>query len=121
MPRFVSLIRVDENQPEGEPSPELMARMDVLIKEMTEAGAMLDTGGLAPMADSRRVRGNGGTVTVLDGPFAEAKEVVGGYMLIQAADLAEAVEWTRRFVEIHEDEWDISCEVRQIFGPSDAG
>jgi hypothetical protein len=61
-----------------------------------------------------RVRQEGGKITVTDGPFTETKEVIGGYAILQAKDMAEAVEWTRRFAAVHEDEFDITCEVRQI-------
>lgn len=120
MPRFISLIRVDERTAPDEPSAGLMERMGALMEEMTKAGVMLDTGGLAPLGESRRVSWSGGRSAVLDGPFTEAKEVVGGYALMQTKDLDEAVEWARRFVQIHEEEYELVCEVRQVFGPSDA-
>ncbi|MFJ2738376.1 YciI family protein [Streptomyces sp. NPDC087440] len=119
MPRFLSIIRVDENTSPTEPSAELMERMGVLMEEMTKAGVLLDTGGLGPVDTGRRVQWSGGKATVLDGPFTEAKEVVGGYALLQTKDLDEAVEWARRFVQVHEAEWNITCEVRQVFGPGD--
>ncbi len=55
-----------------------------------------------------------GRIKVTDGPFAEAKEVVGGYALLEAASLDEAVEWTRRFLQVHGEEWELECEVRAI-------
>lgn len=115
MPRYLSMIRIDENAapPEG-PSPELMQRMDELIEEMTKAGVLLDTAGLTPAAQGKRVRWEGGGLTVTDGPFAESKEVVGGYALIQAKDMAEAVEWTKRFLKVHEEHWTVTCEVREL-------
>jgi hypothetical protein len=119
MPRFLSIIRVDESNSPAEPSAELMERMGVLMEEMTKAGVMLDTGGLGPVDTGRRVQWSGGRTTVLDGPFTEAKEVVGGYAMLQTKDIDEAVEWTKRFVAVHEPEWDITCEVRQVFGPGD--
>ncbi|MEE1803940.1 YciI family protein [Streptomyces sp. NPDC101062] len=115
MPRYLSLVRIDEaTAPAGGPSPELQQRMGALLEEITKAGVMLDTAGLTPTSDGVRVRHHGGTTTVTDGPFTEAKEVIGGYALMQAKDKAEAVEWARRFVEVHEDEYDVTCEVRQI-------
>jgi hypothetical protein len=54
---------------------------------------------------------------VRDGPFAETKEVIGGYAILEAASKEEAVELTRRFLKVHGDEWDIECEVRQLDGP----
>jgi hypothetical protein len=115
MPRYLSLIRVDESAapPEG-PSPELMQRMGELIEEVTKAGVMLDTAGLAPAADGTLVHWEGGKLSVTDGPFTESKEVVGGYALMQCKDRAEAVEWTKRFLKVHEDYWTVTCEVREI-------
>ncbi|MEV7865147.1 YciI family protein [Streptomyces sp. NPDC088124] len=116
MPRFLSLVRIDEaTAPAGGPSPELQQRMGALLEEITKAGVMLDTAGLTPTSEGVRVRHEkGGKLTVTDGPFTEAKEVIGGYALMQAKDKAEAVEWARRFVEVHGDEYDVTCEVRQI-------
>jgi hypothetical protein len=118
VPRYLMMVRVDENnQPEGGPSEELMERMGALIEEFTKAGALLDTAGLTPTSQAVRVRQNAGKVTVTDGPFAEAKEVVGGYAIMQAKDKGEAVEWARRFVNVHGPEWDITSEVREIAEP----
>ncbi|MEN8653587.1 YciI family protein [Streptomyces sp. 21So2-11] len=116
MPRFMTLIRIDENMaPEG-PSPELEERMGALLEEITKAGVMLDTAGLAPTAEGTRVTWSGGTTSYTDGPFTESKEVIGGYSIIQAKDKAEALEWTRRFLETHPAEWSITAEVREIAG-----
>ncbi|MGS2588364.1 YciI family protein [Streptomyces hebeiensis] len=115
MPRFLSVIRVNEDTaPACGPTPELMERMSALLEEMTKAGAMLDNAGLKPTSEGARVRHAGGRTTVVDGPFAESKEVVGGYSLVQAKDLAEAVEWSRRFAELHGDEFDLTVEVREV-------
>ncbi|MEV5278677.1 YciI family protein [Streptomyces sp. NPDC006692] len=115
MPRYLTMVRIDENNaPAGGPSPELMERMGDLIGEMTKAGVLLDTAGLRPSAEGTRVRWNADGLAVTDGPFTESKEVVGGYAIIQAKDQAEAVEWAKRFVQIHEVEWDVTSEVREI-------
>ncbi|MEV7088978.1 YciI family protein [Streptomyces sp. NPDC093085] len=116
MPRFLSMIRIDESTvPEAGPSIELQQRMGALLEEITKAGVMLDTAGLTPTSDGVRVRQDkSGKITVTDGPFTESKEVIGGYAVLQAKDKTEAVEWARRFVEVHEGEFDITCEVRQI-------
>lgn len=115
MPRYLSLVRIDENNtPAGGPSPELAQRMGELIEEITKAGVMLDTAGLTPSAQGTRVHYEGGRLSVTDGPFTESKEVIGGYALMQCKDMAEAVEWTKRFLKIHEPEWTVSCEVREI-------
>ncbi|MDX2700992.1 YciI family protein [Streptomyces ipomoeae] len=115
MPRYLSMVRIDEQTapPEG-PSPELMQRMGDLLEEITKAGVMLDTGGLMPSAQGKRVRWEGGELSVTDGPFTETKEVVGGYALMQCKDMAEAIEWTKRFLKVHEEYWTVTCEVREI-------
>ncbi|GGQ53875.1 MULTISPECIES: YciI family protein [Streptomyces] len=115
MPRYLSLVRIDENNAPAEgPSPELMQRMGELMEEMTKAGVLLDTAGLTPTAQGTRVHYEAGQLSVTDGPFTESKEVVGGYALIQAKDMAEAIEWTKRFLKVHEEHWTVTCEVREI-------
>ncbi|MER6570389.1 YciI family protein [Streptomyces sp. NPDC001093] len=115
MPRYLSLVRIDESSAPAEgPSPELMQRMGELIEEVTKAGVMLDTAGLTPSAEGTRVRWEGGRISVTDGPFTETKEAVGGYALMQCKDKAEALEWTKRFLQVHEDFWTVTCEVREI-------
>ncbi|MBG0853120.1 transcriptional regulator [Streptomyces spinoverrucosus] len=115
MPRYLSLVRIDEkNAPAEGPSAELMQRMGELIEEMTKAGVLLDTAGLTPTEQGTRVHYEGGRISVTDGPFTETKEVVGGYALIQAKDKAEAVEWTKRFLKVHEPHWTVTCEVREV-------
>jgi len=114
--RFLSMIRVDESTGR-QPSEQLMTEMGRLIEEMTKAGVLLDTAGLRPTAEGVRLRLRGGRVSRTDGPFTEAKEVIGGYALLEAQSMAEAVEHTRRFLQIHGDEWDIECEIRQLEGP----
>ncbi|MFJ6573050.1 YciI family protein [Streptomyces sp. NPDC091292] len=115
MPRYLSLIRIDENNaPADGPSEALMQRMGELIEEMTKAGVLLDTGGLLPTSDGVRVHWEGGKTSVTDGPFTETKEVIGGYAMLQAKDRAEAVEWTKRFLQVHEPYWTVTCEVREV-------
>jgi hypothetical protein len=115
MPRYLSMIRIDESAAPAEgPSDALMQRMGELIEEMTKAGVLLDTAGLTPSAQGTRVHYEGGQLSVTDGPFTESKEVVGGYALIQAKDMAEAIEWTKRFLKVHEEHWTVTCEVREV-------
>ncbi|MET7810874.1 YciI family protein [Streptomyces sp. NPDC005395] len=115
MPRYLSLIRIEESDTlAGGPSPELIQRMEKLMDEMTKAGVLLDTAGLTPTAQGTRVHYEGGRISVTDGPFTESKEVIGGYSLLQAKDRAEAVEWTKRFLKVHEEHWTVTCEVREL-------
>ena len=116
--RFLSLIRVQENTGK-EPSERLMSEMGKLLTEMKSAGKLLDTAGLAPTAKGKRVRLRGGRVSVVDGPFTESKEVVGGYAMLDAQSMEEAVALTERFVALHAaDGWEIDCEVRQVHEPN---
>ena len=77
--------------------------MGALFEEITKAGVMLDTAGLTPTSEGTRITWTGGTLSYIDGPFTESKEVVGGYAILQAKDKAEAMEWTKRFLQIHPD------------------
>ncbi|MDX3246761.1 YciI family protein [Streptomyces sp. ME18-1-4] len=115
MPRYLSLVRIDENNAPAEgPSPELMQRMGELIEELTKAGVMLETAGLTPTSQGTRVHYEGGRISVTDGPFTESKEAVGGYAITQCKDQAEAIEWAKRFLKVHDDFWTVTCEVREI-------
>ena len=111
--RFLSLVRVQENTGQ-KPSEKLMADMGRLIDEMTADGTLLDTAGLRPTSEGKRVRSHYGNQKVMDGPFTESKEVIGGYALLNADSMAHALQLTKRFLDVHGDEWDVECELRQI-------
>ena len=116
--RFLSMIRVQENTGK-QPSERLMREMGTLMTEMKRDGKLLDTAGLAPTSNSKRVRLHAGRMSVVAGPFTEAKEVVGGFAMLDAASLDEAIALTQRFVELHvADGWELECEVRQLFEPN---
>jgi len=115
--RFLSMIRIDETTGQV-PSEQLMADMGKLIEELTRTGQLVSTAGLRPTAEGVRVRlHRGGRLTVLDGPFTESKEVIGGYAILEAQSRAEAVDLTQRFLKVHGTDWDVECEVRQLDGP----
>lgn len=114
--RFLSMIRIDEKRGQA-PSEQLMQDMGKLMEEMTRSGALVSTAGLRPTAEGVRVRLRAGKLSTTDGPFAESKEVIGGYAVLEARSMQEAVELTKRFLRVHGDEWDIECEVRQLDGP----
>jgi hypothetical protein len=118
--RFLSMVRTRENTGQ-QPSERLMNEMGKLIEEMTKSGVLLDTAGLRPTSEGARVKLSGGRTSVVDGPFTEAKEVVGGYAILSAVSMEEAVELTRRFLLVHGDEWDLECEVRQLEEPDRSG
>lgn len=85
---------------EQPPDPELMAKMGALIEEMTKAGVLQATGGLAGTNKGARIRFHGGKHTVIDGPFAESKELIAGYAILDLPSKAAAIEWGIRFGEI---------------------
>ena len=114
--RFLSMIRINENSGLA-PSEQLMQDMGKLIDEMTRNGTLVSTAGLRPTAEGVRVRLRRGKLSTTDGPFIETKEVIGGYAILEAGSMAQAVELTRRFLQVHGDGWDIECEVRQLDGP----
>jgi len=116
--RFISMIRINENSGQV-PNEQLMADMGKLMEELTSAGKLISTAGLRPTAEGVRVRQRHGEQSMMDGPFTEGKEVIGGYAIIEAASKEEAIELTRRFLRVHGDEWDLECEVRQLDGPEE--
>jgi hypothetical protein len=116
--RFMMLVKHAENQ--GPPPKEFMDAMAIIHEEAVKAGTIRGNGGLAPAAQSTRVRLSGGQIKVIDGPFAEAKEVVGGYAEFELKSKQEALEGAVRFMEIHKKHWpgwEGETEIRQIFGP----
>jgi hypothetical protein len=120
--RFLSMVKMDESKPFGQPPPALFAAMDELVKNATADGSMIETGGLLPSAAGALVTLKDGKVTVHDGPFAEAKELIGGYAIFELRSKDEAIERTRQFLQLHADLWpgvQATCEVRQIAGPED--
>ncbi|MER7955497.1 YciI family protein [Streptomyces sp. NPDC096030] len=115
MPRYLTMVRIEEGAFEMEDAdPGFDERMGALFEEITKAGVMLETAGLRPTKEGRRVVWEGGKISFTDGPFTETKEVVGGYSISQCRDLAEAVEWSKRFLEVHPPQWKVTCEVREI-------
>ena len=112
------LITLRAEQPTSPPPPELMEAIMKLGEEATKAGTLLDTAGLAPSAQGARVRLAGGQLSVTDGPFAEAKEMI-SYALYQVRSKEEAVEWAARFMRLHRDlwpGWEGDSDVLRVFG-----
>ena len=118
--RFMMMVKHAENQ--GPPPKGFMEVMAKLGEEAVKAGTMVVSGGLAATAASTRVRLSGGQIKVTDGPFTEAKEVVGGYAEFELKSKEEAIEGAVRFMELHKKHWpgwEGETEIRQIFGPED--
>jgi Uncharacterized protein conserved in bacteria len=111
--QFLSMVRINESSGQ-QPDERLMRDMAQLMEELTEAGILVDTAGLRPTAEGVRVKLSHGRISQLDGPFTETREVIGGYAIIEAPSMAEAIRITRRFLEVHGDAWEIDCEVRQM-------
>jgi hypothetical protein len=114
--RFLSMIRLNENTGQV-PSEQLMNDMGKLMEEMTRNGSLVTTAGLRPTKEGARVRSRNGRLTTTQGPFTETREVIGGYAVLEAPSLAEAIALTERFLRIHGPDWDIECEVRPLDGP----
>lgn len=122
--RFMTIVKSSEASL-GLPSPELMTAIADLSEEMFRTGKMLDTGGLLPISEGVNIRLKGDVLTMTDGPFTEAKEIIGGYAILNVDSKEEAVELGRRFMEVHIGHMDpnveLTLEVRQMYdGPPDA-
>ncbi len=118
--RFMMMVKAAE--PSGPPPQGLMDAMGVHMQEAVQKGTMVMAGGLAPMAQSHRVRLSSGKVSVLDGPFTETKEVVGGFAIMDFKSVEEALQAARDFIELHKKHWpgwEGESEVRQLFGADD--
>ncbi len=125
--RFIVFVKATKDSEAGVmPSEEGLAAMAKFNEEMLKAGVMLDGNGLQASSKGARVRFAAGKLgdttnkrTVIDGPFAETKELVAGYWILQCKSLAEAVEWIKRCPNPHNDESEI--EIRQLFELEDFG
>ena len=118
--RFMMLVRAAENQ--GPPPKELMDAIGKLAEGAVKDGTMLASGGLGPTATGARVRLSGGRVDVTDGPFTEAREVIGGYAQFELKSREEAIESAVIFMELHKKHWpgwEGETEIRQMIGPED--
>ena len=113
--RFLSMIRVNETTGQ-QPSERLMQEMGKLMEEMIREGTLIRTAGLRPTREGVRVRSNHGKLSMTEGPFVETKEVIGGYAILDAASMEEAIALTKRFLAVHGDEWNLECEVRPLDG-----
>ncbi|MCU1396675.1 MAG: hypothetical protein JWM34_5103 [Ilumatobacteraceae bacterium] len=112
--RFLGYTLGDESAPVAPPTPEFFEKMGAFMEEATTAGVIVATGGIAPTAMGAKISLTDGNYTVVDGPFAEAKELIGGWALLECRDLDEAIEWSKRFIGvIGEGE----VRIRPVFGP----
>jgi hypothetical protein len=115
--RFVSFIRSEEPNPAGPPPPELFQAVADLAQEMSVSGTLVDMGGLLPSSAGAIVSLVDGRISAVDGPFTEAKELIGGFAVLDVRSRDEAVELARRMLRLHQvhwPAWEGSCEVRQL-------
>jgi hypothetical protein len=122
--RFLMMIKANADYEAGKPpSPELMAGMGRLMGEMAQAGILLAAEGLQPSSRGARISVKGGRRQTTDGPFAEAKELVGGYAILEAPSLAEAKILASRVVDVHLEAGvaDFDMEIRALSAPGYCG
>lgn len=114
--QYMTMVKSAERS--APPPQALIDAINKLGEEGTQAGVLVEVGGLMPSGMGARVRLSGGKVTVTDGPYAEAKEVIGGYAVYNVKSKEEVLEWTKRFLELHKKHWpgwEGECEIRQLY------
>ncbi len=113
--KFMMIVKASKNSEAGVmPSEELFSAMGKYNEELMKAGVLLDLSGLQPSSKGVRIRFSGTKRTVIDGPFAETKELIAGYWIIQVKSREEAIEWAKRAPSPHPGE-ECEIEVRQFF------
>jgi len=117
MPRYIALITRSEDFSNQSNPQGLQEEMEQFVHDLVKNGILIRAAGLQPTSEATRVRLSRGRVTVTDGPFTEAKEVVGGFALVETLSKQEAIDIARRFVDLHRryrPEFECSCEVRPV-------
>jgi hypothetical protein len=124
--RFIMMIKANKDYEAGvPPDPKLLAAIGQYTQEMIKAGVVLATEGLMPSSKGARLRLSDGKLTVIDGPFTEAKELIGGFAIVKASSRKEAIELGSRFMMLHKEalggKWEGECEIRQLseYGPTE--
>ncbi|KAA1380156.1 YciI family protein [Aeromicrobium fastidiosum] len=118
--RFLVLIHEDADAPDAGPPPESLIEAIGTFRDDTTLGRLLDDGGLMPPADALRLRTSNGRSSVLDEPCAEAKEVIGGFFIVESSSPDDVSRWAHEFVDLHSTHWpqaSFAAEVRQIADP----
>jgi hypothetical protein len=123
--KFMIMTKADANYEAGlPPNPELGIAIGKLAEEFVKSGALVEMGGLLPSAKGARVQLAQGVLTVTDGPFAEAKELIGGYAIFRLNSKQEAAELAKRSLRLHQEVlgpgYQGQCEIRQMFDAADA-
>jgi hypothetical protein len=118
--RFMIIVKATKDSEAGVmPDEALLTSMASYHEQLAKAGVLLDGSGLKASSKGWRIRYDGETRVVMDGPFAETKELIAGYTIIQVRSREEALEWTRRFPNPSLDHRHAEIEVRQMFEPED--
>jgi hypothetical protein len=119
--KFMMIVKASKDSEAGiMPSEELLSAMGKYNEELMKAGVLLDLSGLQSSSKGARIKFSGGKRTVVDGPFAETKELIAGYWIIQVKSREEAIEWAKRAPAPHENQ-EGEIEVRQFFELEDFG
>jgi len=123
--RFMMIVKADPSYEAGRsPDPALLAAVGKLSEEMTRRGVLIQSGGLLPSSKGARVRVSGGKMAVTDGPFAETKELIGGFAILEAASKEEAIRLGKEFMQLHVDvigeSYEGTLEVRPMFDSASA-
>ncbi len=118
--RFMMIVKANKDSEAGlPPNPELVAAIGKLAEEARQRGVMIDAGGLLPSSQGARIRVSRGKTSLIDGPFAETKELVGGYAIFDLKSKEEAVQMGTRFMQVHRDilgsSYEGELEIRPIF------
>jgi len=122
--RFMAIVKATKDYEAGRPpSPELMVAMGNLAEEEQKLGIFVMGGGLLPSAHGHRLQMSGGKITVTDGPFAETKEVIGGFAILNYASHEQAIAGARRVLQIHAEcgVTELEIELRPMMDPADCG
>jgi len=117
--RFLMTVMGNEDYECGKPPPPaLYAAMDEYMAKSIKAGVLVSAGGLAPTSEGAKLKARGGRIAVIDGPFAEAKEVIGGYAFVEAPSKAEAIRMATEFIEVHfkAGVMNVDVEIREVQG-----
>jgi hypothetical protein len=114
--RFMMIVKANQESEAGiMPDEQLLAAMGKYNEELMKAGVLLDLAGLHPSSKGARIKFSGGKRTVIDGPFAETRELIAGYWLIQVKSRDEAIEWAKRVPAPHGEGAEGQIEIRQVF------
>ena len=124
--RFMMIVKSTKDSEAGlPPNPELIAAITKMSQEAAERGTMVSAGGLLPSSQGTRIHVAGGKTSVIDGPFAETKELVGGFAIFDLQSKAEAIQAGKRFMQVHADilgsSYEGELEIRPMFDSSPNG